>query len=56
MTSGLARMMAPSRSVYGLTKYAIQGFSDCLRYEMRSFGVKVSLYFRLFTKFHLFTL
>jgi len=43
MTSGLARMMAPSRSVYGITKYAMQGFSDCLRYEMKNFGVKVSM-------------
>lgn len=43
MTSGLGRMMAPSRSVYGLTKWALQGFSDSLRYEMKPFGVKVSM-------------
>lgn len=41
MASGLARMMAPSRSVYAITKYAIEGFSDCLRYEMKRWGVKV---------------
>ena len=44
MTSGLGRMMAPSRSVYGLTKWALQGFSDALRYEMKPFGVQVCLW------------
>ncbi|CAK8691358.1 unnamed protein product [Clavelina lepadiformis] len=43
MASGLARMMAPSRSVYAVSKFAVGGFSDCLRYEMRRWGVKVSI-------------
>ncbi|XP_042889688.1 D-beta-hydroxybutyrate dehydrogenase, mitochondrial-like [Penaeus japonicus] len=30
-------------SPYIGTKYAVEGFSDCLRLEMRKFGVKVSL-------------
>ena len=41
MASGLGRMMAPSRSAYALTKWAVEGFSDCLRYEMTRWGVKV---------------
>uniref|UniRef100_H2ZLU1 Uncharacterized protein n=1 Tax=Ciona savignyi TaxID=51511 RepID=H2ZLU1_CIOSA len=43
MASGFGRMIAPSRSVYGLTKWAVESFSDCLRYEMRRWGVKVSI-------------
>ena len=30
------------RSPYCLTKYALEGFHDVLRYEMRAFGVNVS--------------
>ena len=41
MTSGLGRIMVPSRSVYAITKWAAEGFSDCLRYEMQHWGVKV---------------
>jgi len=43
ITSGLARMAVPTRSPYVLTKYALEGFLDCLRYEMKSFGVEVSI-------------
>ncbi|XP_002128232.3 D-beta-hydroxybutyrate dehydrogenase, mitochondrial-like [Ciona intestinalis] len=43
MASGFGRMIAGSRSVYGITKWAVEGFSDCLRYEMRRWGVKVSI-------------
>nr|CAB3225332.1 D-beta-hydroxybutyrate dehydrogenase, mitochondrial-like [Phallusia mammillata] len=43
MASGWTRMIAPSRSVYAITKYAIGGFSECLRYEMKRWGVKVSI-------------
>jgi len=42
MASGLGRMMVPSRSVYAITKWGVEGFSDCLRYEMTRWGVKVS--------------
>lgn len=34
-------MTVPTRSPYCLTKYALEGFHDVLRYEMRSFGVQV---------------
>ena len=40
-TSGLARCAVPTRSPYVFTKYALMGFTDCLRYEMEAFGVKV---------------
>jgi len=43
ITSGLGRMAVPTRSPYCLTKYALEGFHDCLRYEMKSFGVSVSI-------------
>lgn len=43
MASGLARSTAASRSVYCVSKYGVQCFSDCLRYEMRRWGVKVSI-------------
>ena len=43
ITSGLGRMAVPSRSPYCFTKYALEGFHDCLRYEMEPFGVKVSV-------------
>lgn len=34
---------AMSRSPYVGTKYALEGVLDCLRYEMRPFGVSVSV-------------
>jgi len=43
ITSGLGVMAVPTRSPYCLTKYALEGFHDVLRYEMRSFGVQVSV-------------
>jgi len=43
ITSGLGRMAVPTRSPYCLTKYALEGFHDCLRYEMKAFGVDVSI-------------
>ena len=43
ITSGLGVMAVPTRSPYCLTKYAMEGFHDVLRYEMRSFGVQVRL-------------
>lgn len=41
ITSGLVRGAAPSRSPYVFTKYAVVGFIECLRYEMKRFGVQV---------------
>merc|ERR1712110_833699 len=43
ITSGLVCGGAPSRSPYVFTKYAAVGFLECLRYEMRRFGVHVSM-------------
>ena len=31
------------RSPYCVSKYGIEAFSDCLRYEMKAWGVKVSI-------------
>ena len=56
ITSGLGVMAVPTRLVkevelvknltwrspYCLTKYALEGFHDVLRYEMKPFGVEVS--------------
>ncbi|XP_060586050.1 D-beta-hydroxybutyrate dehydrogenase, mitochondrial-like [Ruditapes philippinarum] len=41
VTSAEGRICLPSYSVYGSTKYAVESFSDCLRLEMRKFGVGV---------------
>lgn len=43
ISSGLARMAVPMRSPYVLSKYAVEGLSDVLRYEMKTWGVGVSL-------------
>ena len=43
MASGLGRMAVPFRSSYVITKFGVEGFSDVLRYEMRRFGVHVSV-------------
>lgn len=43
ITSGLGRMAVPTRSAYVVSKYAMEGFCDVLRYEMRSWGVHVSV-------------
>ncbi|XP_038058696.1 D-beta-hydroxybutyrate dehydrogenase, mitochondrial-like [Patiria miniata] len=43
MTSGLGRQALLGRSCYVVTKYAMEGFSQCLRYEMRRWGVSVSI-------------
>jgi len=42
MTSGLSRAVAPGRSPYCVSKFALEAFMDCLRYEMEKFGVKCS--------------
>ncbi|XP_072021917.1 D-beta-hydroxybutyrate dehydrogenase, mitochondrial-like [Amphiura filiformis] len=43
ITSGIARQAIPSRSVYVTSKYAMEGFCQCLRYEMKRWGVHVSI-------------
>ncbi|XP_069123441.1 D-beta-hydroxybutyrate dehydrogenase, mitochondrial-like [Argopecten irradians] len=43
VTSVQGRLPMPSHSVYGITKFGGENFSDALRLEMIKFGVKVSL-------------
>lgn len=43
VTSAKGRICLPSNAVYGTTKYAIEAFSDCLRLEMKKFGVHVAI-------------
>ncbi|XP_059482224.1 D-beta-hydroxybutyrate dehydrogenase, mitochondrial-like [Neocloeon triangulifer] len=43
VTSALGRFSAIGRSSYGMTKHAIEAFSDVLRFEIRRFGVSVSI-------------
>ncbi|XP_061176159.1 D-beta-hydroxybutyrate dehydrogenase, mitochondrial-like [Saccostrea echinata] len=42
-TSVKGLVSLPRISVYGITKFGCENFSDCLRLEMRKFGVKVSI-------------
>lgn len=41
MSSGMGRHCALSRSSYCITKYGVEALSDCLRFEMRRWGVSV---------------
>ena len=41
VTSAKGRICLPSNAVYGAAKYAVEAFSDCLRLEMKKFGVQV---------------
>ncbi|XP_074860423.1 D-beta-hydroxybutyrate dehydrogenase, mitochondrial-like [Carettochelys insculpta] len=43
ISSMMGRMGSPARSAYCITKYGVEAFSDCLRYEMHPHGVKVCL-------------
>ncbi|XP_068137247.1 D-beta-hydroxybutyrate dehydrogenase, mitochondrial [Hyperolius riggenbachi] len=43
ISSMLGRMANPARSPYCITKFGVEAFSDCLRYEMHPMGVKVSV-------------
>ena len=43
MTSVHGRCAYPCRGAYGASKYALEGFSDALRLEMKKFGVTVSI-------------
>lgn len=37
------RMAFPMYSVYNSTKWAVEGFSECLQYELRPFNIKVKI-------------
>ncbi|XP_039616663.1 D-beta-hydroxybutyrate dehydrogenase, mitochondrial [Polypterus senegalus] len=41
IASMFGRMCNTSRSAYCISKYGVEAFSDCLRYEMHRWGVKV---------------
>ncbi|XP_054893356.1 D-beta-hydroxybutyrate dehydrogenase, mitochondrial isoform X1 [Poeciliopsis prolifica] len=43
IASMYGRMGNRLRSPYCVSKYAVEAFSDCLRYEMKNWGVKVSV-------------
>lgn len=43
LASMYGRMGNKMRSPYCVSKYGVEAFSDCLRYEMKSWGVKVSV-------------
>ena len=43
VTSGLARSPAASRSSYIITKYGGMGLMECVRYELKRFGVQVRI-------------
>ncbi|GCC28015.1 hypothetical protein chiPu_0006441 [Chiloscyllium punctatum] len=43
IASMLGRIANPARSPYCVTKFGVEAFSDCLRYEMHRWGVKVSI-------------
>lgn len=43
IASMFGRMGNLMRSPYCVSKYGVEAFSDCLRYEMKSWGVKVSV-------------
>ncbi|KAM9126735.1 D-beta-hydroxybutyrate dehydrogenase, mitochondrial-like isoform 1-T2 [Pangshura tecta] len=41
ISSMMGRMGSPARSSYCITKFGVEAFSDCLRYEMHPQGVKI---------------
>ncbi|XP_071341198.1 D-beta-hydroxybutyrate dehydrogenase, mitochondrial [Trachinotus anak] len=43
LASMYGRMGNVMRSPYCISKYGVEAFSDCLRYEMKGWGVKVSI-------------
>lgn len=43
LASMYGRMGNALRSPYCVSKYGVEAFSDCLRYEMKAWGVKVSI-------------
>ncbi|KAF3836588.1 hypothetical protein F7725_029146 [Dissostichus mawsoni] len=43
ISSMMGRMGVALSSPYCISKYGVEAFSDCLRYEMKTWGVKVSI-------------
>ncbi|KAK1885034.1 D-beta-hydroxybutyrate dehydrogenase mitochondrial [Dissostichus eleginoides] len=43
ISSMMGRMGGALSSPYCISKYGVEAFSDCLRYEMKTWGVKVSI-------------
>ncbi|XP_068939371.1 D-beta-hydroxybutyrate dehydrogenase, mitochondrial isoform X2 [Petaurus breviceps papuanus] len=43
ISSMLGRMASAARSTYCISKFGVEAFSDCLRYEMYPLGVRVSV-------------
>ncbi len=43
MSSVVGKIGLPGSSAYISTKFALEGFSECLRYELGQFGIKVML-------------
>ncbi|XP_062979197.1 D-beta-hydroxybutyrate dehydrogenase, mitochondrial-like [Elgaria multicarinata webbii] len=43
IASMMGRMASPARSPYCITKFGVEAFSDCLRYEMHSHNVNVCI-------------
>lgn len=41
MSSGMGRRCAAGRASYCISKYGMEALSDCLRFEMRRWGVNV---------------
>jgi 3-hydroxybutyrate dehydrogenase len=41
MSSGMGRRCGAGRASYCITKYGVEALSDCLRFEMRRWGVNV---------------
>ena len=52
VTSGLARSPASSRSSYIITKYGGMGLMECVRYELKRFGVQASTYILIYFLAH----
>jgi short-subunit dehydrogenase len=43
ITSGVGRIGLPVQSLYNSTKFAIEGFSESLHYELRPLGIRVKI-------------
>jgi short-subunit dehydrogenase len=43
VTSAAGRMTYPLYSVYNSTKWAVEGFSEALQFELRPFNIRVKI-------------
>jgi NAD(P)-dependent dehydrogenase (short-subunit alcohol dehydrogenase family) len=43
VSSGVGRMAMPMQSLYNASKWALEGFSEALQYELRSLGITVKM-------------